>query len=397
MKLAIIGAGTAGLALAALLAREHEVVVFERAPEPRPVGAGILLQPSGMQVLERMAVLSQLLRLGARIERLYGTLREGRGGGWPVMDMRYADHGQGGFGLGLSRHALNAVLLHEAIQAGAQLRGGQTVQQLQPGVGLPDFDLTVLANGSFSTLREAAGIQARVRPYPWGALWVLLRDPEGAVGPTLRQWYRGAHQMLGLMPTGFHDDAERLAQAQGSGSGPWLSLFWSMHSERMAALRDKPLTQWKAQLTDLAPHSAPLLAQIQDWSQLAFAQYADVRCARPFAGRVACIGDAAHAMSPQLGQGCNMALIDAWILAQCLRRTPDAGAFPRYAEQRRRHLWAYQALSRGLTPLFQSDGWLAPALRNLVFWPSSRLPGASRMAATILTGHCLNPGLDLQD
>ena len=52
LHIAIVGYGTAGQAAALLLARDgHRVEVFERAPEPGPVGAGFLLQPTGLQVL----------------------------------------------------------------------------------------------------------------------------------------------------------------------------------------------------------------------------------------------------------------------------------------------------------------------------------------------------------
>ena len=89
MKIAIIGAGTAGLALASLLAPRHDVTVLEKTPEPSPVGAGVLLQPSGLQVLKAMGLFDELCKLGSPIEKLYGTLGGNIANGWPIMDMRY--------------------------------------------------------------------------------------------------------------------------------------------------------------------------------------------------------------------------------------------------------------------------------------------------------------------
>ena len=377
------------------MAQAHEVTVFEKTPQPSPVGAGVLIQPSGLAVLQAMGLQNGLLELGSRIERLHGTLKSSGdqawlgakliNEGWPVMDMRYSAFHAESFGLGLSRHALITALLSQALERGAQFRGGHDVTELTPGQGLEGFDCTVIANGSFSQLREQTGIASTLTPYPWGALWMLLKDPHQAVGPVLRQWYRGAHQMLGLMPTGFH-------RLEDLGEAPLISLFWSVRADKVEALRAAPLEDWKAQVLSLAPQAKCFIDQIHHWDQLAWARYADVRAPQPYDGRVICIGDAAHAMSPQLGQGSNMALMDAWCLARCLNASSDmSSAFASYTEHRRRHLAIYQFVSKWLTPMFQADGWLAPTLRNLTFWPGSRLPGSSRLAATLLTGYLLHP------
>lgn len=56
-----------------LLTRDgHDVSVFERVPTPGSVGAGFLLQPSGLQVLWRMGLLPAALKHGARVDRLFG-------------------------------------------------------------------------------------------------------------------------------------------------------------------------------------------------------------------------------------------------------------------------------------------------------------------------------------
>jgi 2-polyprenyl-6-methoxyphenol hydroxylase-like FAD-dependent oxidoreductase len=212
------------------------------------------------------------------------------------MDMRYSTFRADCFGLGLSRRALISALLGLALKNGAQVCGSQEVSPIAPGQGLVGFDCTVIANGSFSELRAQAGIPSQLALYPWRALWMLLKDPEQAVGPVLRQWYRGAHQVLGLMPTGFH-------RSEDIGCAPLISLFWSVRADRVEALRSRPIEQWKAEVLALAPKSKFLIDQIDHWEQLAWARYADVRTAQPYNASAICIGDAAHAMSPQLGQG----------------------------------------------------------------------------------------------
>ncbi|MCA0394074.1 MAG: FAD-dependent monooxygenase, partial [Proteobacteria bacterium] len=122
-RVAIVGYGSAGQCAAVLLSRDgHEVHVFERVPVPGPVGAGFLLQPSGLQVLWRMGLLAEVLRHGAPVERLYGDARCGRA----VMDMRYAALDPRLAGIGLQRGALFSILAgawdgHAAIRAGVRI------------------------------------------------------------------------------------------------------------------------------------------------------------------------------------------------------------------------------------------------------------------------------------
>jgi len=92
-------------------------------------------------------------------------------------------------------------------------------------------------------------------------------------------------------------------------------------------------------------------------------------------------------MSPQLGQGANMALVDALALRDALRAAPTLPeALARYERRRRVHLHAYHFWSRWLTPLFQSDRDRVAAVRDRVFHPLSRLPGGRGQSLRVLTG-----------
>ena len=107
MRIAIIGYGTGGQAAAVALSRDgHRVDVFEQAPAPGPVGAGFLLQPTGLSALWRMGLLDDVLAHGAPITRLHGTSHHGR----TVMDMGYRDLDARLFGVGVQRGALFALL-----------------------------------------------------------------------------------------------------------------------------------------------------------------------------------------------------------------------------------------------------------------------------------------------
>ncbi len=108
MRIAIVGCGTAGPAAAILLQRQgHEVTVFERAPECRAVGAGFLLQPSGMDVLREIGILDKILAHAAKVDCLHVLDATGR----TLLNLHYRELGDAVFGAGLHR----PVLLHHLI------------------------------------------------------------------------------------------------------------------------------------------------------------------------------------------------------------------------------------------------------------------------------------------
>jgi len=105
------------------------------------------------------------------------------------------------------------------------------------------------------------------------------------------------------------------------------------------------------------------------------------------AGRLVFVGDSGHAMSPQLGQGVNLALLDAHVLARCLERHAGVdAALAAYSEARRAHLRFYSWASRLMTPVFQSHlGVLGPP-RDLLLHPVSRIPWMRRQFVASLAG-----------
>ncbi|TWG94557.1 2-polyprenyl-6-methoxyphenol hydroxylase-like FAD-dependent oxidoreductase [Luteimonas sp. J16] len=381
-RIAIIGYGSAGQCAAVLLERDgHHVEVFERVPAPGPVGAGFLLQPSGLQVLWRMGLLEAVLAHGAPVERLYGETAAGRA----VMDMRYAGLDPRLVGVGLQRGALFSILAG-AFAGHGQVRGGTAIAALEDeGRVLVDgagrrhgpYDLVVVADGADSLLRGQVGRVRRDRPYPWGALWCLLPAAGWPHLRELRQRYAAARRMVGLLPVGTRP-GEEVAR---------LGFFWSLPIAQFDRWHADGVDAWKSSVLDLWPEVEPLLSGLCEPAQLARAGYRDSVLARWHRGRAVLVGDAAHAMSPQLGQGVNMALLDAMALADALRTRGDVhDALAAFERGRRRHVAIYQLWSRWLTPMFQSELDMVARLRDLGLGPVGRLPLARMHMLRVLGG-----------
>lgn len=382
LDIAVAGCGPAGLAAALLLARDgHRVRLFERFDAPRPLGSGLMIQPTGQAVLRALGLDAPLAARSARIDRLFGAAN-----GRTVLDVRYAALGRAdAHGLGTHRAALFDVL-HDAVSAAAiPLETGRAVDasefesskrrlRFADGSRSDPFDLIVDALGTRSTLAPPAG-----RALAYGALWASLDWP--ASGPfdpaALEQRYRRASVMAGVLPLG----------PALTGRPPQAAFFWSLRADRLAQWQERGLDRWKAEVEELWPATAPLLAQITTPDGLTFARYAHRTLAAPAEPALAHIGDAWHSASPQLGQGANMALLDAYALATALRGTDDLDtALAHWLRLRRGHVRLYQAMSALFTPVYQSDGRLLPFARDRLVGPVARHWPAKRIMAGMVSG-----------
>jgi 2-polyprenyl-6-methoxyphenol hydroxylase-like FAD-dependent oxidoreductase len=386
LRIAIVGSGTAGPAAATFLARAgHDVQLFERAPQKLPVGAGFLLQPTGLSVLQELGIKDALLPDIARISKLFCRTRSGR----VLLDLPYAELSEGLFGAGTHRAMLLDLLLDAASRSGTQIVWGTAMERLtrdsserpllhdNQGVTHGPYDLVLVCDGANSTLRAQSGVPARVSRYPWGALWFIGTRTTEFDPQVLWQSVGTTRELTGFLPTGTPEDL--------------LSLFWSIRLDHIDRWRESPLGAWKREILSLAPQAEAFLSQIESHSQIATASYHDVRMKQWHGDRVVILGDAAHALSPQLGQGVNLALMDASTLAAELAQNPLREALARYSAKRRAHLRFYQFATRWTTPFFQSDllplGWL----RDIAFPIVQHIPPLRRQMTATMAGGKTGP------
>lgn len=391
LSIAVCGCGPAGLAAACFLHDAgHRVRLLERFAEPRPIGAGLMLQPAGVAALRRIGALDAALALGQRIDGLHARSEPS---GRVVFDLSYATIDPALHGLAIHRAAIFHTLWQAVAARRIPIETGIEIIALAAGADdrpcpvtkdgrrLDAADLVVDATGSGSALRPLCGGPVRPRPYAYGAVWATV--PAAGLRPDrLEQRFRSAREMIGLLPVGRvpGDDA------------PKAILFWSLKVADHPALLAAGIELWRRQVLELWPEIAPVIAGIADPAQLTLARYAQATLRRPYGDRIAFIGDAAHSTSPQLGAGVTMAMLDGAALADALAGTETIPqALAAYAARRRRHVRFYQAMSALLTPAFQSDSrWIA-GLRDLTFHPAANLPWLKRRMMQTFAGLSTGP------
>lgn len=375
MRVAVIGAGTAGPAAALFLVRQgHQVDIFERVQDPRPVGAGILLQPTGQRALGELGLLNGVVGRAARIDGLFGQNLRGR----RVIELAYKDLDPALCGYGVHRGSVFSTLYGALVPGGVQVHTGVEVSDVDAdghvtiGGARHRYDLVIVADGARSHLRPP---WSRVRPYPWGALWYVTEDPALASSTQLSQVYQDTRKFIGFLPSGERVDRPGVRTT---------SVFWSIRADAVEAWRAAGTAAWVEDMRRLKPD-----LPVDGVEEAVFAPYFSVRTRPACHGRVAWLGDSAHAMSPQLGQGANLALWDAWRLSEELRACEAEGvpgALTAFSLARRGHVDFYQFFSWLLTPFFQSSLPLLAPVRDLVAGPFHAWGWYRRQMAETLCG-----------
>ena len=224
------------------------------------------------------------------------------------------------------------------------------------------YDLVVGADGARSTMRRFLDVRARVHEHRWGALWGIFAGPRRRLHGALDQYFDGAGRMAGFLPT-------------GTGG---VSLFWSVRLDRIdgrprgggGGVPRRPL---------LAGARTRRSCELDSMDALLPASYRQVSLPRWHDGQLVLLGDAAHALSPQLGQGANLALMDAAALA-------DAPSLEAFEAARRAQARFYALRRAGAEPRFQSSFEPAAWPRDHLMGPLSRVPGVERLMLRTVSG-----------
>jgi 2-polyprenyl-6-methoxyphenol hydroxylase-like FAD-dependent oxidoreductase len=311
LDVVVAGAGIGGAATALLLANAGaRVTLVEQVAEPRAVGAGILLQPNGLAVLYGLGLRDALRRDAVDARRIDLADGDGR----ILLSSEVPDFG-GGYDhvLVIRRRALQSTLL-DAVARDERITcrfgwevtavrgdGGVTVQSAD-GTEAVRADLVVGADGLHSRVRETGDFGARLTP---GLPYLRGLGPAASVGTMTEYW-----TPLGIFGAGPVPDA---LYFYASAQAPPLA----------AALERRDLPALREAWAGACPVAGRAFAGVERVDDLLVNRVTRVDCRRWHDGRRVLVGDAAHAMAPNVGQGANSALVDAAVLTEMLATHDD--------------------------------------------------------------------------
>ena len=342
-RLLIVGGGIAGLTLGRALRQAGlSFDLIERAPQPAG-GAGIMLGWNAVRLLAALGLERPLLELGQRFEQARIVDPQGRA----LQTVSLPQVHPQAYGLGLFRPDL-----HRALAAGLPVEWGVGLQAVQVEPGGVRVQLSSGEARVYAAVIGADGLHSRVRQQGFGAAepvysgytcWRFVMESPLALAPT--EWW-GAGRRMGLVATGQNRVyGYATLNAPAGKYGP--------SSGRAALLRRL-----------FADFALPLSLPETD-AELIHHDLYELRRHHWVRGPLALVGDAAHAMTPNLGQGAGQGVEDAAVLARALQRYGvGARAFRVYAQLRRGRVAALARTSRAVGQVGQWEHPLLVTLRN---------------------------------
>ncbi len=309
LSVSVTGAGVAGLSVATALAqRGAQVTVYEQAPAITEVGAGLQISPNGAAVLAALG-LGEALR-SAGVESQAVELRDYRQGRRVLrMDLARAPGGGHPFVM-LHRARLIALLETAARDSGVDIRLNAHIAP-----EALDTPLIIGADGVNSATRPL--LNGAAQPFFTGQVaWrAVIEDP----APPEARVYMGPGKHLVTYP--LHDGLRNIVAVEERAD--WAAEGWSHHDDPQ---------NLRAAFAGFAPQVRGWLDRVEQCNLWGLFRHDIAR--RWQDGRHVILGDAAHPTLPFLAQGANLALEDAWVLADCLASLPQPEALEAYQNRR---------------------------------------------------------------
>ncbi|MEM7112740.1 MAG: FAD-dependent monooxygenase [Chloroflexota bacterium] len=312
MKATIIGGGITGLTIAVGLQKAgHDFAIYETAEAFKPIGAGIILSPNALYVYDQLGLYEELAELGHPLR--FFNISDVQGKVIQENDTRFILHGKPYASIGIHRGDLQRVLLSHidkgkihlgklleavtAVSKDLHFKDGDTIRA----------DYVLACDGIHSAVRQSLFPKAKLR-YSGQTCWRGVADIDLSVfqlGSPAELWGNGLR--FGYVPLGYN------------------RVYWYGTAVSPPQQRDSDLQTTKQKLLAHYRSFAPFvhniiaatpaimrhdlfdLSPIQTWTQ----------------GDFLLLGDAAHAMTPNLGQGAAQGIEDAWAIVKLLGQHPS--------------------------------------------------------------------------
>ena len=372
MKILIAGGGIGGLTLAGFLQRPNiSFELAERASAWAPVGAGIALAFNPMNVLRELGVADQVTSAGCAFTG--GVISNAAGKPIAIADLSDIAKRRGPT-IGTLRAALHDALL-SAIDPGAISldRGIERVEKTAYGADVTfangdtgHYDVVVGADGINSAVRASLWTNVD-RRYSGYTCWRLVVNHKPGIDVPWEMWGRG--RRFGVVPI-----------------GPDLTYCFSTLNAppNSDAMRTIGLNRFRELFADFGGEVPGVLAVLQRDDELIHGDLEEVRLDSWIDERVVLLGDAAHAMTPNVGQGAAMAIEDAYVLAEELASDkPVDTALADYQSRRKPRVENMQRQSWNVGRVGQWESGIARGIRDLLFSAIPASAAASRLEATL--------------
>jgi 2-polyprenyl-6-methoxyphenol hydroxylase-like FAD-dependent oxidoreductase len=327
-RFAIIGAGIGGLTLAIAMQRKgFKVQVFEEAPDIKPLGAGLALAANAVKGFVDIGISERVLRAGSILKKV--SIKDRAGKILAETDSeKISEKYRTVNNFTIHRADLHDVLLENLSKDTLQL-GRACVDILQSPVGVRIIfqdgtthwaDYAIACDGVHSLIRKKFLPESRPRYAGYTCWRAVIEDTPSAVDiqETSETW--GCGSRFGIAPL-------------NQGRLYWFACLNARENDpAMKAYGTKEL------LTHFGRFHAPIpeILKYTEDRQLIWNDIIDIKPLKKFAfGRIVLIGDAAHAPTPNMGQGACLAIEDAVILANTIESSQSVEAAFRLFEQKR--------------------------------------------------------------
>jgi FAD-dependent urate hydroxylase len=316
LDIIIIGAGIGGLSAGIALQRQgHRVRLFDRVAELTPAGAAISVWPNGVDVLHKLGLGAAIKAASGSMETMSYSAKDGQLLTRFSLQPLYDQVAQPA--CPIARTALQTILLdacgREHVTLGVSY---ESAEQRDDGVWVKfsdgqslQADLLIAADGTHSKLRNLVAGRDVARDYCGYVNWNGRVDFSTDLAP-VNEWtqFVGDHQRVSFMPMGNDQLYFFFDVPLPAGTANDRSHYRSELGEHFRG--------WAEPVQQLIERLDPnIVSRVEIHDMVPLASYVK--------GRIVLLGDAAHPMAPDLGQGGCQAMEDAWVLARCLVDTPE--------------------------------------------------------------------------